>query len=55
MDEDEQQQILDAYDEDWEAGLEELGWIGDEYECIFQAPLKLECVETGEVWKGTDG
>ena len=54
MSEEEQQVILDAYDENYDDGLQELGWSSDEYECLFQAPLKLECEETGEVWTGDD-
>jgi hypothetical protein len=54
MTEEEQQEIIDAYDEDYEDGLSELGWNQDEYECWFQSPLKLECEETGEVWTGDD-
>ena len=54
MDEDEREEFLDAYDENWNEGLEELGWISDDYECIFQAPLLLECEDTDERWTGDD-
>ena len=54
MDEDEQRAILDAYDDEYDAGLEELGWISDDYECVFQAPLLLECLDTDERWTGLD-
>jgi hypothetical protein len=53
MTEEEQEEIQAAYDENYIEGLEELGWVQDEYECWLQAPLRLEA-EDGTVWTGLD-
>lgn len=52
MSEEEQNQIMDAWSDDFYDGLEELGWTNDDTEYIFFGPLQLENEETGEVFQG---
>ena len=42
MDEEEQEQIQEAYDEDYDDGLYELGWECNDTEVWFSGPLELE-------------
>ena len=53
MSDEEREQIQNAYDEEYNEGLEGLGWMQDEYECWLQAPLRLE-LEDGTVITGED-
>ncbi len=50
--EEEQEEIEAAWDEDHFEGLEALGWSNDDTDYIFQGPLMLKNVDTGEEFKG---
>ena len=52
MSEEEQDKIMDAWNEDWYDGIEALGWSNDDTEYHFHGPLQLENSETGEVFQG---
>jgi hypothetical protein len=52
MSEEEQDKIMDAWNEDWYDGMEALGWSNDDTEYHFHGPLQLENEETGEVFQG---
>ena len=52
MTEEEQDKIMDAWNEDFYDGMEALGWSNDDTEYHFHGPLQLENGETGEVFQG---
>lgn len=52
MSEEEQNQIMDAWSDDFYEGMEALGWSNDDTEYWFYGPLQLENEETGEVFQG---
>jgi hypothetical protein len=41
MDEDEQEKIKDAWDQEWEEGLNNLGWFLMDQDIYFHGPLKI--------------
>jgi hypothetical protein len=52
MSEEEQDKIMDAWNEDFYDGMEALGWSNDDTEYVFYGPLQLENEATGEVFQG---
>ena len=52
MTEEEQDKIMDAWNEDFYDGMEALGWSNDDTEYHFHGPLQLENEATGEVFQG---
>ena len=52
MTEEEQDKIMDAWNEDFYDGMEALGWSNDDTEYVFYGPLQLENEATGEVFQG---
>jgi hypothetical protein len=52
MSEEEQDKIMDAWNEDFYDGMEALGWSNDDTEYVFYGPLQLENEQTGEVFQG---
>jgi hypothetical protein len=49
MSEEEQEEFREAYDENYQSGLEELGWSNDDYECWLSGPLVLTDEDGNEV------
>lgn len=49
MSEEEQAEFQSAYDEDYQSGLEALGWTNDDYECWLSGPLSLTDEDGNEV------
>lgn len=41
-------EMIAAYEEDYDDGLEALGWTNDDYEIMFYGPLLIEKVEEAE-------
>jgi len=54
MDDDEQEDIEDAWNEDFFEGLEELGWSLDETEYIIEGPIALTNTDTNEKFFGEE-
>jgi hypothetical protein len=54
MTEEEQEEVTDAWDEDFFEGLEELGWTCDETEYILQGPLELTDEDGNVVGSGEE-
>jgi len=52
MSEEEQNQIMDAWSDDYYEGMEALGWSNDDTEYHFYGPLQLENENTGEIFQG---
>ena len=52
MTEEEQDEIMNAWEEDFYDGMETLGWSNDDTEYVFYGPLQLENEQTGEVFQG---
>lgn len=48
IDEEEQEQLQEAYSENYEEGLEELGYVWADSETVLQGPLDFELVEADE-------
>ena len=54
MSEEEQEEIENAWEEDFFEGMEELGWSNDDTEYILQGPLELTDEEGNVVGSGED-
>jgi len=52
MTEEQQDEIMDAWNEDFSDGLENLGWSNDDTEYWFHGPLLMTNETTGEVFSG---
>lgn len=52
MTEEQQDEIMDAWNEDFSDGLENLGWSNDDTEYWFYGPLLMTNETTGEVFSG---
>ena len=52
MSEEDQDKIMDTWNEDFYDGMEVLGWSNDDTEYVFHGPLQLENEQTGEVFQG---
>jgi hypothetical protein len=53
MAKEEQQRLIDLWNDQWYEGLEGEGWSQDECEFYFNGPMKLTNLDTGEEWSGS--
>jgi hypothetical protein len=54
MTEEEQEQLMEIYDNDWYEGLENEGWYHHDTEIYLYGPLHLTNKDSGEEWHGED-